>query len=108
MPYLKKDSLNLHYTDHGEGQPIITLHGLSESTLYWTLPGITDRLVAAGYRVINMDMRAHGRTSVSGEDKGYEFVVLGLCAVRNVAPAKVGQHCGVFSRVLQIADHGVE
>jgi pimeloyl-ACP methyl ester carboxylesterase len=72
MPYLKKDNLSLHYTDHGEGEAIITLHGLSESGLYWTLPGITDQLVAAGYRVINVDMRAHGRTSVSGQDKGYD------------------------------------
>ena len=47
MPYLKKDNLSLHYTDHGEGEAIITLHGLSESGLYWTLPGITDQLVAA-------------------------------------------------------------
>jgi pimeloyl-ACP methyl ester carboxylesterase len=72
LPYLKKDNLSLHYTDHGEGEAIITLHGLSESGLYWTLPGITDQLVAAGYRVINVDMRAHGRSSVSGEDKGYD------------------------------------
>ena len=76
MPYLNKDNLNLHYTDHGTGEPIITLHGLSESGLYWTLPGITDGLVAAGYRVINMDMRAHGRTTVSGDDKGYDVDTL--------------------------------
>jgi non-heme chloroperoxidase len=60
MSYLKHDNLSLYYTDHGEGEAIITLHGLAESGLYWTLPGITDRLVAAGYRVINVDMRAHG------------------------------------------------
>ncbi len=76
MAYLNKDNVNLHYTDHGTGESIITLHGLSESGLYWTLPGITDGLVAAGYRVINMDMRAHGRTTVSGDDKGYDVDTL--------------------------------
>ncbi len=76
MAYLNKDNLNLHYPNHGTGEPIITLHGLSESGLYWTLPGITDGLVAAGYRVINMDMRAHGRTTVSGDDKGYDVDTL--------------------------------
>lgn len=76
MAYLQQDNLQLHYTDHGEGEAIITLHGLSESGLYWTLPGITDGLVAAGYRVINMDMRAHGRTRVSGDDKGYDVEVM--------------------------------
>ena len=76
MAYLELDSASLYYTDHGEGEPIITLHGLSESGLYWTLPGITDRLVAAGYRVINLDMRGHGRTRVLGEDKGYDVDTL--------------------------------
>ena len=76
MPYLVRDALSLYYTDHGQGEPIITLHGLSESGLYWTLPGITDRLVAAGYRVINMDMRAHGRSRVSSDDKGYDVDTL--------------------------------
>jgi pimeloyl-ACP methyl ester carboxylesterase len=76
MAYLKQDNLSLHYTDHGEGEPIISLHGMSESGLYWSLPGITDRLVAAGYRVINMDMRAHGKTSVTSDDKGYDIDIM--------------------------------
>jgi pimeloyl-ACP methyl ester carboxylesterase len=76
MPYLQKDNLNLHYTDHGHGEPIITVHGLSESGLYWTLPGITDGLASAGYRVINMDMRGHGRTQVAGSDKGYKVEII--------------------------------
>lgn len=76
MAYLKQGDLSLHYTDHGEGEPIMAVHGMSESGLYWTLPGITDRLVAAGYRVINMDMRAHGRTTVSGDGKGYDVNVM--------------------------------
>ncbi len=71
MAYLEQENLSLYYTDHGAGEPIITLHGLSESGLYWTLPGITDRLVAAGYRVVNMDMRAHGGTRTRGADRGY-------------------------------------
>ena len=72
MPFLDFDEASLYYTDHGEGEAIITLHGLSESGLYWTLPGITDRLVAVGYRVINMDMRGHGRTRVSGANRGFD------------------------------------
>lgn len=74
MTVLQKDGLSLYYTDSGDhqGEAIITLHGLSESGLYWTLPGITDRLVRAGYRVINMDMRGHGLTTVEGDDKGYD------------------------------------
>lgn len=72
MAYLELGNASLYYTDHGEGEAIITLHGLSESGLYWTLSGITDRLVAAGYRVINMDMRGHGHTRVSSVDRGFD------------------------------------
>ncbi len=76
MPFVESDNASLHYTDHGQGEPIVTLHGLSESGLYWTLPGITDRLVAAGYRVVNMDMRAHGHSQVSGTAKGYDVATM--------------------------------
>ena len=73
MTLLQKDGLSLYYTDSGDqnGEAIVTLHGVSESGLYWTLPGITDRLVQAGYRVINMDMRGHGLTTISRDDKDY-------------------------------------
>lgn len=72
LAYLTTDDLSLHYTDDGAGEAIITLHGLTESGRYWTLPGITDRLVGAGYRVVNMDMRGHGRSRSNGADKGYD------------------------------------
>lgn len=79
MPYLNKDNLKLHYADSGakeNGQTIMTLHGLSESHLYWSLPGITDRLVKAGYRVISMDMRGHGFTQVESDPKGYDVCTI--------------------------------
>ncbi|MBD3649477.1 MAG: alpha/beta hydrolase, partial [Pseudomonadales bacterium] len=62
----------LYYEDVGVGPAILTNHGVNENTLYWSLPGITDRLVQAGYRVVSMDMRAHGRTVCRGPDKGYD------------------------------------
>ena len=40
--------------------------------LYWVLPGIVDRLVRAGYRVIATDMRGHGFSQVVGPEKGYD------------------------------------
>lgn len=77
MPYLKKDNLNLHFTDvykeNNKDKAVITLHGLSESHLYWSLSGIADNLKQAGYRIISMDMRGHGFTEVSGDQKGYDI-----------------------------------
>ncbi len=79
MPYINDGALKLHYTDAAPSEQapaIITLHGLSESHLYWSLTGMTDRLYQAGYRVISMDMRGHGFTEVSGPQKGYNVATL--------------------------------
>jgi pimeloyl-ACP methyl ester carboxylesterase len=72
MPYLQRGGAHLHYVDMGEGPAIIATHGVTENHLYWILPGVADRLVQAGYRVIAADMRAHGLTRVEGEAKGYD------------------------------------
>jgi pimeloyl-ACP methyl ester carboxylesterase len=71
MPYLKRGHLNIYYEDVGEGEPIITNHGLSEDGTYWSETGVTAEL-AENYRVISMDMRGHGRTKIDGEPFGYD------------------------------------
>jgi len=55
----------LFYQDVGRGPAILTTHGLAENHLYWSLPGIAAALVEAGYRVISLDMRGHGRSTQS-------------------------------------------
>jgi pimeloyl-ACP methyl ester carboxylesterase len=69
MPYFEKDNLRLYYEDIGEGEPIITNHGLMEDANYWSETGITAKL-AEKYRVISIDMRGHGRTVIDGEPHG--------------------------------------
>lgn len=79
MPFFQRGGARLHYVEQGpdqggkgQGQAIITTHGVTENHLYWTLPGIADRLAQAGYRVISADMRGHGRSEVEGSEKGYD------------------------------------
>ena len=69
MPYFEKDNLRLYYEDVGEGEPIITNHGLMEDANYWSETGVTAKL-AEKYRVISIDMRGHGRTVIDGEPHG--------------------------------------
>jgi pimeloyl-ACP methyl ester carboxylesterase len=71
MAYFQSGNLKLYYEDVGQGEAIISNHGLSEDADYWSDTGITAAL-AEGYRVISTDMRAHGRTVVEGEPKGYD------------------------------------
>ncbi len=76
MPTFRHNNAELYYEDLGKGPAIITTHGVNENTLYWSLPGVTDRLVQGGYRVISTDMRAHGRTLSTGEPKGYDVTTI--------------------------------
>ena len=66
MPYItvgKENSSNieLHYEDHGSGQPIVLIHGYPLSGASWEkqLPALLD----AGYRVITYDRRGFGKSS---------------------------------------------
>ena len=73
MAWLERGHVKIYYEDEGEGEgePIITTHGLMEDCGYWRETGVTEKL-AERYRVISMDMRGHGRTVVDGEPHGYD------------------------------------
>jgi len=71
MPYFQHGNARIYYEDVGKGEPLISNHGLSEDGDYWGETGITAKL-AERYRVISMDMRAHGRTVVEGEPYGFD------------------------------------
>lgn len=51
--------MDLSHIEHGTGSPVVILHGLYGSARNWNT--IAKRL-AAGYRVIALDLRNHGRS----------------------------------------------
>ena len=51
--------MQLHYTTHGEGYPLIILHGLFGSAENWQT---VSRTLATCYRVFALDMRNHGHS----------------------------------------------
>ena len=61
--------IELHYTDHGEGQPVVLMHGWATSSRAWDAQ--VPALVEAGYRVITYDRRGFGQSSQPWH--GYEF-----------------------------------
>lgn len=71
MPAFRRGNARIYYEDVGRGEPIITTHGVAENGGYWSESGVTARL-ADRYRVVSMDMRAHGQTVVQGEPFGYD------------------------------------
>ena len=62
MPFTDVRDVCLFFTDEGEGEPVLFVHGFScdSHDWSWQLP----HFLAAGYRVIAADLRGHGRSSV--------------------------------------------
>ncbi|MGA7628827.1 MAG: alpha/beta hydrolase, partial [Methanoregula sp.] len=74
MPYIsvgKENSgeIDLYYEDHGEGTPVVLIHGWPLSGDAWEKQ--VPALLGAGYRVITYDRRGFGRSSKPV--KGYDF-----------------------------------
>jgi pimeloyl-ACP methyl ester carboxylesterase len=76
MPYFETGNLRLYYEDVGQGEPIISNHGLAEDGGYWRDTGVTAKL-AERYRVVSIDMRGHGQTVLTGEPWGYDADTMG-------------------------------
>lgn len=72
MPYLSRPGATLFYdAAGGGGATVLTLHGLAESGSYWSRTGVSAALAAGGFRVVDLDMRGHGRSVPEGGDPGY-------------------------------------
>ena len=62
--YFDSAGAQLRYFTEGSGTPVILLHGFSGSPEgLWIKPGTFDALVAAGYQVIALDQRGHGKSA---------------------------------------------
>ncbi len=86
--YFDSAGVRLHYTDEGQGEPVILLHGLAaHSDLNWRWSGVTPRL-SEKFRVIALDQRGHGLS-----DKPHDPNAYGIEMVHDVA--RLMDHLGI-------------
>ncbi|MGV3651566.1 MAG: alpha/beta fold hydrolase [Devosia sp.] len=63
MPEFSSQGIAIAYEVHGEGRPILLIHGFASSAqVNWVATGWVDTLVKAGYRAIALDNRGHGKS----------------------------------------------
>ena len=64
MPFAHVNRINLHYETKGQGPAVLFLHGLGSSADDWALqvPAFAEQ-----YRVITLDLRAHGQSESNGQ-----------------------------------------
>ena len=101
------DGGEIHLVERGEGRTFLLLHGVTNTTLVWNYQ-LRD-LVAAGYRVVAVDLRGHGK-SRAGDD-GFTldamardvFQVIEALALRETVV--VGHSMGGMVALELLADH---
>ena len=71
--------IELHYTDHGDGQPVVLIHGWPLSGRSWEAQ--VPALVEAGYRVITYDRRGFGESSQPWDGYDYDTFAADLAAL---------------------------
>jgi peroxiredoxin len=74
MPFItvgteNSTDIDLYYEDHGEGRPVVLIHGYPLDGHSWERQSAA--LLAAGYRVITYDRRGFGRSSQP--TTGYDY-----------------------------------
>ncbi len=73
MPKAFLNGINLYYEEHGQGFPILLLHGFAGTTASWA-PQVA--ALSRKYRFIVYDMRGHGQTDSPGELSDYSMDTL--------------------------------
>lgn len=85
------DGVRLAWHELGEGRPVLLLHGLfSDTETNWLRFGHAAEIAGRGFRVIMMDLRAHGESDKPHEPAAYPPDVLardGLALIEHLGLA---------------------
>ncbi len=72
MQVFDSDGVNIAFRDHGEGEPVLLIHGFaSNSNVNWVGPGWMQALADGGYRAIAIDNRGHGESEKLYDETAY-------------------------------------
>lgn len=102
--------IDLHYTDQGEGQPVVLIHGYPLDGASWEKQ--TAALLRAGYRVITYDRRGFGFSSQPSVGYDYDTFADDLATVLDVLDLTdvvlVGFSMGTGEVARYLSRHGSE
>ncbi|HEO71109.1 MAG TPA: alpha/beta hydrolase, partial [Candidatus Hydrogenedentes bacterium] len=108
--YLDAEGVRIHYTDEGEGEPVILIHGLGfNSYLNWYWTGVAGQLLKQ-HRVIAIDCRCHGHSDAPASPELYgkemaEDVVRVMDKLGIERAHVVGYSLGGFITMKLLAEH---
>jgi len=67
------DNTKIYYEVHGNGFPVLLVHGFIVNSSSWKHTALYDSLLAAGYKVILIDLRGNGKSDKPHNDEAYQF-----------------------------------
>ena len=77
MQKFNSAGVEIAFSDEGEGQPILLIHGFaSNARVNWQATGWIKTLLLAGYRVIAMDNRGHGESEKLYDSEKYSASIM--------------------------------
>ena len=79
------DGVRLHFEVHGpdHGTPLVAVHGFaSDYRLNWSGTRWQEALTGAGFRVVGIDCRGHGRSDKPHESSAYALATMAADVVR--------------------------
>ena len=80
--YVENKGARIWFASHGAGAPVILLHGGLGNSANWGYQ--VPALISAGYRVVVIDSRGHGRSTRDARPYSYELMASDVAAVMNV------------------------
>jgi pimeloyl-ACP methyl ester carboxylesterase len=70
--YFDSNGVQIHFIDIGEGEPVVLMHGLNSNLQRaWFDRDIAKQLQGAGFRVLAIDARAHGKSGTPHDPAQY-------------------------------------
>lgn len=100
--------IEIHYEDHGRGQPVVLIHGYPLDGSSWEKQSAA--LLEAGYRVITYDRRGFGKSSRPTQGYHYDTYAADLEAVLKAADVQnavlVGFSMGTGEVARYLSNHG--
>lgn len=100
--------VNLYYEDHGQGRPVVLIHGYPLSSAAWEKQ--VPALLAAGFRTIAYDRRGFGKSSQPASGYDYDTFAADLAMLMNELDLReavlVGHSMGTGEIARYLANYG--
>ncbi|WP_108659340.1 alpha/beta fold hydrolase [Acuticoccus kandeliae] len=82
MPSVVSDGVTIDYLDEGEGPAVLLIHGFASNRMVnWVNTSWTSQLKRAGYRVLALDNRGHGKSEKLYDPARYRAEMMAADAI---------------------------